>query len=180
MQEEKYYNVRMRASQNENHGHGGKYISGGELLSTYDNLKYAVNVLLEKGLNHSRGKPDFMQIQLEFMTEPTKLIKPLKIVTNEVETVEKGRSLAKKFLEKVGVPKESIEKAYKQITDTSGIRGAMLIDVHSGERIDNRNEKGVRVSRMDWSEANFERWADHHQISQNSRMKEALVRKSVV
>jgi 6-carboxyhexanoate--CoA ligase len=61
------------------------------------------------------------------------------------------------------------------MTEYSGIRGAILIDVHSGERLDDRNVKGVRVSRMDWLNTNFEKWADYYKMSKNSRIKEALV-----
>lgn len=48
------------------------------------------------------------------------------------------------------------------MTEYSGIRGAVLIDIHSGARMDDRNEKGVRVSRMDWLNPNFEKWADYY------------------
>ncbi len=175
MQEDKYYSVRMRAAKDGSHEHGGKHISGGELLSTYSDIKLAVNALLEKGLTHSRGKPDFMQIQFEYINEPIKLVKPLQIQTNEVESEEEGHALAWELLEKVGVPRKIIEKAYKQSTKYLGIRGAILFDIHSGERIDDRNEKGVRVSKMDWLDTNFEKWANHNQMPPNSRLKEALV-----
>ncbi|MBT2697597.1 6-carboxyhexanoate--CoA ligase [Bacillus sp. ISL-40] len=175
MQEGKYYSIRMRAAKNGPHEHGGKHISGGELLSTYSNMKHAVNALLEKGLTHSRGNPDFMQIQFESIDEPIKLVKPLQIATNEVESVDEGQSFARRLLEREGIPRTSIEKAYQLMTEYSGIRGAILIDIHSGERIDERKEKGLRVSRMDWLDTNFEKWADYYKMPKNSRVKEALV-----
>ncbi|MGF6952359.1 6-carboxyhexanoate--CoA ligase [Neobacillus sp. B4I6] len=175
MQEGKYYSIRMRAAKNGPHEQGGKHISGGELLSTYSNMKHAVNALLEKGLTHSRGNPDFMQIQFESIDEPIKLVKPLQIATNEVESVDEGQSFARRLLEREGIPRTSIEKAYQLMTEYSGIRGAILIDIHSGERIDERKEKGLRVSRMDWLDTNFEKWADYFKMPKNSRVKEALV-----
>jgi 6-carboxyhexanoate--CoA ligase len=117
--EEKLYSVRMRAAQNGPHKNGGKHISGGEQLSTYANLKSAVNVLLEKALSHSRGNPDFMQIQFEMINEQIKKLKPLPIGTNEVGTVEEGQSVARDLLEKAGVPTEIIEKAYEKIMQYS-------------------------------------------------------------
>jgi 6-carboxyhexanoate--CoA ligase len=72
-----------------------------------------VNALLEKGLSHSRGNPDFVHIQFESIDEPIKHIKPLKIATNEVEAVEMGQVLSWKLLEKVGIQRQIIEKAYK-------------------------------------------------------------------
>jgi len=172
---ENIYSVRMRAAQSGPHEKGGKHISGGEQLSTYENLKNSVNTLLEKGLSHSRGNPDFMQIQFELINEPIKKLKPLPIGTNEVESVEEGQSVARMLLEKAGVPAESIEQAYKKITEYSELRGAILLNIRSGLRIDGRNAKGIRVSRMDWLTTNFEKWADHYKMPRSQRVKEALV-----
>ncbi|MGG3573440.1 6-carboxyhexanoate--CoA ligase [Bacillus gobiensis] len=174
MEEQKYYSVRMRAAKNGSHEEGGKHISGGELISTYSNMKHAVNALLEKGLSHSRGNPDFMQIQFESIDQPIKRIKPLQIKTHEVESAGMGLEVSWWLLEKSGIERNVIEKAYKHMTEYSGINGAILIDSHSGERIDDRDKKGVRVSRMDWLKANFERWADYYKMPKNSRVKEAL------
>jgi 6-carboxyhexanoate--CoA ligase len=173
--EDNFFSVRMRASKNGAHEYGGKHISGGEQISTYSNLKNTVNILLEKALTHSRGNPDFMQIQFELIDEPITRLKPLHIGINEVESVEEGQSIAWNLLEKAGVPRESIGKAYQQITEYSELRGAILFDIRSGVRIDDRNEKGVRVSRMDWLSKNFEKWADYYQIPRSQRVKEALV-----
>ncbi|MBI0577915.1 6-carboxyhexanoate--CoA ligase [Neobacillus cucumis] len=175
MIEENFFSVRMRASNNGAHEQGGKHISGGELISTYGNLKNAVNVLLEKALSHSRGNPDFMQIQFEKIDQPITRLSPLHVGTNEVKSVGEGQLVARNLLEKAGVPSESIEKAYQQITEFSEPRGAILFDVRSGIRIDERNEKGVRVSRVDWLTTNFEQWADYYKMIQSHRVKEALV-----
>ena len=175
MLEEKFYSVRMRAAQNGPHEKGGKHISGGEQLSTYDNLKNAVNVLMEKALSHSRGNPDFMQIQFEMIDKPIEILKPLPVGTNEVESIEEGQAVARNLLEKAGIPIESIEKAYEKMTEYSDVSGAILVDIRSGLRIDDQNEKGIRVSRLDWLTTNFEKWADHCNMPRSQRVKEALV-----
>lgn len=176
----KYYSVRMRASKYGAHEQGGKHISGGEMISTYEGMKQAVNALLEKGLSHSRGKADFMQIQFDVINEPIKFIKPLQVITKEAESAEHGQVIAKNLLKKAGIPQSIIEKAYDLITEYSGIRGAIVIDIHSGKRLDDRNEKGVRVSRMDWPEMNFAKWAACCQVPQSARVKEALALASKV
>lgn len=94
MQEETFYSVRMRASMNGSHEDGGKHISGGERLIPFHEMKHTVNALLEKGLSHSRGKPDFMQIQFEEVHESIKTIQPLPVHTNEVSCPEEGQKLA--------------------------------------------------------------------------------------
>ncbi|MCP6682678.1 6-carboxyhexanoate--CoA ligase [Bacillus nakamurai] len=171
---EKYYSVRMRASQHGSHEKGGKHISGGERLITFSGLNQAVNDLLHKGLSHSRGTPDFMQIQFEGINEPIRPIYPLPVETNEVDTAEKGQALARELLKKAGIPEDMIDKAFLDIAAYSEVRGAVLFDIRSGKRIDDRNEKGVRVSRIDWPEPDFHQWASEHGMAANSRIKEAL------
>lgn len=174
MQGETYYSVRMRASQNGSHEEGGKHISGGERLSTFGGLKDAVNALLDKGLSHSRGKPDFMQIQFEYVDDPIRAIHPLQIETNDANSAEDGKALATELLQQAGVPGDVIEKAFRRIDEFSEVRGAVLFDVRSGKRVDERKEKGVRVSRLDWPDADFREWAAKRGVPLNSRMKEAL------
>ncbi|MGJ7923283.1 6-carboxyhexanoate--CoA ligase [Neobacillus sp. LXY-4] len=175
MQKEQHYSVRMRASMNGPHEQGGKHISGGETLATYSNLQQAINTLLEKGLNHTRGKPDFMQIQFEAIDEPFKTLKPLQITTNDVESVAEGQAVATKLLQSVGIKPQIIEKARKQMSEYSGIRGAIVVDVQTGERLDERRDRGIRVSRMDWPINNFTKWATDNKMPNNPRVKEALV-----
>lgn len=69
-----------------------------------------------------------------------------------------------------------IEKAYEQIPEWSDVRGAVLFDIHTGKRMDQTKEKGVRVSRMDWPDANFEKWALHSHVPAHSRIKEPCAR----
>ncbi|MEE6449261.1 6-carboxyhexanoate--CoA ligase [Gottfriedia acidiceleris] len=175
MSNENFFSVRMRASKNGAHENGGTHISGGELISTYDNLTNALNFLVEKALSHTRGKPDFMQIQFELIEEPITKLLPLNTTTNKVESVDEGQILTKSLLKKSGVPNKSIEKAFQEIYEYPNLRGAILVDIWTGERIDDRHEKGIRVSRMDWLTTNFEKWANYYTIPRSQRIKEALV-----
>jgi 6-carboxyhexanoate--CoA ligase len=116
-----------------------------------------------------------MQIQLELIDKPITKCEPLQVGTIEVESVEEGQLIARNLLEKAGVPRESIEKAYQQMKECSGLRGAILFDINSGKRVDDRNDKGVRVSRMDWLTTNYEKWATYFNMPVSQRVKEALV-----
>lgn len=175
MQEEVFYSVRMRAAQGGPHESGGKHISGGERISTFSRIKDHINSLAEKALSHSRGTPDFMQIQFERIQEPIQKVKPLPLSTNKVESVAEGHSVAEQLLVESGVSVEVIQKSYKEITKYLDLRGAIVFDITTGQRIDNRNGRGVRVSRMDWMHENFKRWAHDHQMPPSERVKEALV-----
>lgn len=174
MQEKKYYSVRMRASKNQSHEKGGQHISGGEQLVTYSDIKQAVDALLAKSLSHSRGKPDFMQIQFERVDDLVETLNPLPVITHTVNSAEKGQQLARQLLEKAGIPPQTIEKAYQLLAKYSELNGAMLVDIHSENRLDEPNEKGIRVSRMDWPEENFRKWAQFTQMAESARVKEAM------
>ncbi|WP_271725843.1 6-carboxyhexanoate--CoA ligase [Bacillus paralicheniformis] len=174
MKGEAYYSVRMRASENGPHEEGGKHISGGERLAPFIGVKDAVSDLLEKALSHSRGKPDFMQIRFDLVNEPIKFVQPLRIETNETKSAEEGQALARELIRRSGVPENAIDKAFQGIAEYSDVRGAVLFDIHSGRRIDGRKQKGVRVSRLDWPETDFQRWAASCGMPPNPRLKEAL------
>ncbi|TVP81922.1 MAG: 6-carboxyhexanoate--CoA ligase [Alkalicoccus sp.] len=174
MVDEHFYSVRMRAAQHGSEGQREKHISGGELLSAYKDLEKAAQMLLEKGLNHSRGRPDFMQIQLDFVEEPVTYTAPLHTATNEVSSVEEGHTAARKLLLRTGVSERAVDQAYQMVTENSVTRGAVLIDAGTGGRLDQRGDRGVRVSRMDWPAENYGRWAEFHGFPENPRMKEAL------
>ncbi|WP_318246819.1 6-carboxyhexanoate--CoA ligase [Bacillus norwichensis] len=167
-----YYSVRMRAAKGGAHEQGGKHISGGEQISTFEGITHAVNFLLEKGLTHSKGSPDFMQIQFECIHDSVRLLKPLDVQSHQIESVEKGQALARQLLRQAGVPKSSIETLDQLLPSYSRQGGAVLFDIHSDRPID---ERGIRVSRMDWQPDNYEQWAAYHGVPRNLRMKEALV-----
>lgn len=180
MQPEKYYSVRMRAAKNKSLEQEEKHISGGEQLSTFDNINQTVNQLLAKGLTHSKGRPDFMQITCDLINEPITEVSPLEINTNKVDSVKKGQIIANELLEDAGVPRSILKKTWENISAYLDMKGAVLLSIHSGERMDNKINGGIRVSRMDWLESNFEKWSNHYQKSNNQRMKEALVLASKV
>lgn len=171
---EQYYSVRMRAAKNGPHEEGGKHISGGEQIATFNNLKKALNTLLDKGMSHSRGIPDFMQIQFEMIHEPIMQLGPLSMDTHPVASVEEGQETARELLASSGVPKACMDRAYQQIKEFSKPRGAVLYDIRTNKRIDERKDRGVRVSRMDWQLSDFSKWAGYYDLPVSSKIKEAL------
>lgn len=177
-----YYSVRMRASKSKPHDEGGKHISGGEQLVLFDEIREAVDKLLHKSLTHSRGTPDFAQIQFEVVDEPVQVISPLRVTTHTTDSVEEGQLLAQNLLMKCGVPFPIIQKAYLLMEEHAELSGAILIDSKTGQRLDKRyhDGKGIRVSRMDWRDKNFKKWNREVAVNQNDRLKEAITLASKV
>ncbi|ARK28858.1 6-carboxyhexanoate--CoA ligase [Halalkalibacter krulwichiae] len=170
------YTIRMRAAKGGPHENGGKHISGGEALVKEEEIKRVVHTMLDKALDHSRGKPDFLQVTVEEVVEPIDYLKPLPIHSHQVNSLQEGQGKAINLLELCGIPTSTIEKAYRVIANplNRGLRGAMFIDIDTGQRVDRRGEKGVRVSRMDWNEENFILWATRKKINKSLRIKEAV------
>ncbi|MED1601850.1 6-carboxyhexanoate--CoA ligase [Alkalihalophilus marmarensis] len=169
-----YFSVKMRAAQGGSHEQGGRHISGGERIVPYHDLSSCMAELAEKGLNHSRGKPDFMNIQFEQIEEAVKYVSPLPVGSHVVSSVADGQATARSLLTEAGIEPQVIEEAYHVISQLTELRGALFIDVATGQRLDDSKKNGVRVSRMDWRMDDFSCWSNEHQISPNIRMKEAL------
>ena len=65
-------------------------------------------------------------------------------------THERGRKAAKKELLRIGVSKAAVKSAFRELESlTDSMRGAIVMDAVTGERLDDRAERGVRCSNMD-------------------------------
>lgn len=169
-----FYSIRMRASQNKANNSEQKHISGGERICDYTELRSTADQLLEKAMTHSRGRPDFIQIKLDLIEQTIQSLPPLPIKTNKALSVIEGRQLAKDLLISQGITEAAIEKALTIIQLLPALRGAIIVDRYSGERLDSSGQRGIRVSRMDWKQPNFNDWSIDHFVPANTRLKEAL------
>lgn len=161
------YSIRMRAAEKSAHELGGKHISGGERLGDKSQLEAIAIELLEKACNHSRGSADFIQIIVEKIpSEQLHTIPPLQISTNHSSTVQEGHRKAKELLAAEGVSERAIDAAFVLLSNERNLRGAAIMNAQTGERLDQRGLKGVRVSRVDW--------ADSEQEVSSTRVREAL------
>ena len=138
----------MRCSKGGSHEEGGKHISGAERILREDEVEQELINLYRRAITHERGKPDFINLKIEEIDEDEIIYKKrLNINQHDVSSKEEGLNLAKELLIKNTVSKESANKAIKNLLDLEeSMHGAMLIDKDTGERIDNKGIKGVRVT----------------------------------
>lgn len=159
------YNVKMRASKkvfNENSKEilneklkidDTIHISGAERIISKGNIEEATNSLIKRALNHSRGEADFINISINKINEKDiKYVKALDITTIDVQTCDKGLECAVKILEKVGISKEKSKKIISIFKNINGMRGAMILDINSLERLEPDFERGIRATSIDWEE----------------------------
>ncbi|WP_270180786.1 6-carboxyhexanoate--CoA ligase [Alkalihalobacillus sp. CinArs1] len=174
MRDKELYSIRMRASEGGAHEDGGKHVSGGEQLSTKNELIDRAASLVRRAFSHQRGEPDFLRLTIEKVSEPVHGLTPLPVSYTQVSNASQGRLVAEDLLKQTGLTEQVIVKAMSVLETCYGVRGAIIIDSSTGDRIDGRHDKGIRVSRLDWNEADYTCWLEHFQMEKNQRLREAL------
>lgn len=145
------YSIRMRSSL------GGRHLSGAERLATPDRLDQLAAEMVRRALEHGRGRAEEVHLSIEAL--PADAVQPAQLPdlqTFVVSDYRCGRDAARELLLGAGVSRESAAKAMDALAGGAGpdgrpMRGAMLVDARSGERLEPDRERGVRVSRMDLS-----------------------------
>ncbi|MDK2820181.1 MAG: 6-carboxyhexanoate--CoA ligase [Clostridia bacterium] len=149
---ERLYNVKMRAAQGGSHKKGGKHISGAERIIPEGDILWSIAKLLDRSLNHSKGKADFINISLEEVrTSEVKYISSLPITTLEVKDYLEGRKGVIQCLKLIGLSSQKAEALLNLLMEAPPLRGAMLVDIHTLKRLEPDLNRGVRATGMDWA-----------------------------
>jgi len=143
---EKLFSVKMRSSK------GGLHISGAERIVKKFRVERTVVELLKRATEHSRGEPDFISIKIEELKEEPLRLKALPVF-EVLSNLPVSRILAVLF-KKAGIPENLGLSVYGLLlkgASPSGkvMRGAMIVEVPSGERLEPDKERGVRASYVD-------------------------------
>jgi 6-carboxyhexanoate--CoA ligase len=134
---------------------GEKHISGAERLLDFSQLEDAASEMLRRALRHPRGAAEKITLTLQPLEREQVLKEPLlKLSTLEVDDWQQGRKCASERLEAEGLNPSIISAAMAQLAAGAApgggtMRGAMLIDAATGQRLETDRARGVRVSRMD-------------------------------
>ena len=167
------YSVRMRAAQGGPHEKGGHHISGAERIVKLEEVGAIAQSLADRALHHSKGTADFINITVDLIPpEKIRYIDCLKVEEHKTSSISESYQLAADLLDDPAISKTAVHKAISMLKRLDrSMRGAMLVDAITGERLDTGN-RGVRVSHMD----SF----DSHALGDNEHMREALVLASKV
>jgi 6-carboxyhexanoate--CoA ligase len=147
------YSIRMHAEKD------GKHLSGAERLVPAAELERLAAELLRRALEHPRGVADTIRLGVEAVTSGTLCRGRLPdLRTVNVADWRQGRAAALHYLAAAGVTADAARGAMEALAngaapDGSSMRGAMLIEAQSGERLEPDRARGVRVSRMDLTPA---------------------------
>ncbi|MEK6691100.1 MAG: 6-carboxyhexanoate--CoA ligase [Nitrospirota bacterium] len=142
------FSLRMRASMD------GMHISGAERILSEDKLPSELVSLFNRAINHGIGTPDEIYFSVEEIKEDILFAGSLPISTILTEGSEDSRRKTKELLKLHNISEKTISKAFNDISkgaspDSKNMRGAIVIDIDTGERLEPDPYRGVRVSRMD-------------------------------
>lgn len=160
------YSIKMRASSQERH------ISGAEKIVAREELESYCARLLRRAMDHSKGKPDKINLKIEAVSEDEiTFLRALPVTTIKTADPEEGRAALREYLRQMGLSDRADdilsiwEKSY-------AMRGAMLLDADTLQRLEPDRERGVRATYMDMDTRDQQR---QQACSGKNHFNEALV-----
>ena len=140
MNDDRLFAVKMRAAR------AGEHISGAERIVPADDIPALVSALAERALHHAKGAPDEIHLKAEEAGEIVHL-EALPVSTHVTQTPEEGRAVAARLLAGAGITR--IDEIMARFAETYAMRGAMLLDADTLERLEPDPARGVRATYMD-------------------------------
>ena len=130
----------MRASR------AGAHVSGAERIVPAAEAAQTAARLVERALCHAKGTPDFINVKIE---DPGDIlnIPALSVETVVTHTAAEGRARAAELLAQAGIGRA--DEIMARFSEAHGMRGAILLDADTLERLEPDPARGVRATRMD-------------------------------
>jgi 6-carboxyhexanoate--CoA ligase len=149
------YSIRMRASFQERH------VSGAERIVPHDRIDETVRGLVVRARDREI-EPDRIMVSVDPLDDASpKHRTSLDVTTLEAPDHRSGRDHAAQVLKFAGVKELALAIAMELIdkgASPSGanMRGAMIMDAITGERLEPDLSRGIRASRFDWTDEAFQ------------------------
>ena len=140
-----FFSVKMRASRERDGVR--EHISGAEHMVAASEVPELARDLVLRAQNHSKGVPDFINIKVEEIEEASCLrLKALSVRSLSCETAQEGLALARDLLREAGVADP--DAVVRLMPKAGKLRGAMVLDADTLERLEPDRERGVRATNM--------------------------------
>lgn len=129
------------------------HISGAEGIHEGPMIRDVVCGYIQRALDHSRGKPDRIDITVEEIRERPARIRSLVVRTVECRSRRDAKSYLSRILLAAGVSADAVRSAVEIVYGGGSMRGAALVLAGSGRRVEPDRLKGIRASRLGISKA---------------------------
>ena len=140
MNDARLFAVKMRAARK------GEHVSGAERIVPARDVPALAATLAKRALHHSKGAPDEIHLKAEEAQDMLHL-DALPVKTYVTHTPEEGMACAARLLAATGVAR--IDEIMALFSETYAMRGAMLLDADTLERLEPDRARGVRATYMD-------------------------------
>ena len=140
MNDTRLFAVKMRAARK------GEHVSGAERIVPARDVPALAATLTKRALHHSKGAPDEIHLKAEEAQDMLHL-DALPVKTYVTHTPEEGMACAARLLAAAGVAR--IGEIMALFSETYAMRGAMLLDADTLERLEPDRARGVRATYMD-------------------------------
>ena len=142
------YSLKMRASKHT--GSIQEHVSGAEKILPQQELPQQMEALLSRALHHAKGKADFINLKIEAVApENLQYIEALPVYTHEAANPTEGRQFMCQIMTELGLTPDKCQKILELFQATYSMRGAMLLDVDTLERLEPNQQRGIRATYMD-------------------------------
>jgi len=155
------YSVKMRAQKD------GHHISGAERIVGEDKIGAAVNALVQRAMTHPNGTADSVSVKIDKIECPIQFVAALPVTQPVIQDTEEARAALLSELTFLGVPGEKVLDLFYSLEN---MRGAILLDMETLERLEPDRERGIRATNMDFVGNDSEREGS----VQKNHFKEAL------
>ena len=136
------FNVKMRASR------GGAHVSGAERLVPASRAAKTAAALAERAMSRTACDPSAVHIKIE-PAESALRIPAVPVSEFRAKSHAEARAFARRLLEDAGIART--DGILEMFSGLRGMRGAVLLDVDSLERLEPDRARGVRVTALDSS-----------------------------
>ena len=160
------FSVKMRASKM---CYGKSFhISGAERIVPQTLVADVSSELLLRAQNHSKGSPDNINLKVERIDETNIIyLNAIPVETLDVCTWQDGRNKISELMHQSGIA--NVDEIMELFKDTYAMRGAMLLDIDTMERLEPDKERGIRATYMDYAET------DMSSVGKKNHFAEALI-----
>lgn len=159
------FSIKMRACRGS--GKDAVHISGAERIAPHDAVAELAQTLVTRALVHEKGFPDAVNIKIEAIASPCQHLDALHARALACNKPQEGLRLAAQLLEQDGIARST--EILAMLPLAANMRGAMLLDANTLERLDARGGRGVRATSMD------EVWAGERDCLHKDHYREAMI-----
>jgi 6-carboxyhexanoate--CoA ligase len=140
---------------------GNQHVSGAERIVSLKKMDAAVQALVSRARQNINA-PEQIVITVDRLGNiPIRTLPALDLVTVNTPDMTTGRSVASRIMKSLGISEKSVMAALDLLCngatpDGRTMRGAVIMDLQQGERLEPDHERGVRASRFDWTDEALE------------------------